>query len=82
MVSVSEQVSQKIHERLKDMGLTALSSEKKASLRNYVLKMSTLSTQIVLQSLGGMEFALMGDQPRASILRLAIQELSLFKLQE
>ena len=48
----------------------------------YVLKMSTLSTQIVLQSLGGMEFALMGDQPRASILRLAIQELSLFKLQE
>lgn len=48
----------------------------------YVLKMATLSTQIVLQSLGGMEFALMGDQPRASILRLAIQELSLFKLQE
>uniref|UniRef100_A0A8C6CIA7 T-complex 11 n=1 Tax=Moschus moschiferus TaxID=68415 RepID=A0A8C6CIA7_MOSMO len=36
MVSVSEQVSQKIHERLKDMGLTALSSEKKASLRGQL----------------------------------------------
>lgn len=30
MVSVSEQMSQKIHEYLKDMGLTALSREKKA----------------------------------------------------
>jgi len=29
MVSVSEQMSQKIHKYLKDMGLTALSSEKK-----------------------------------------------------
>ncbi|KAB0388077.1 hypothetical protein FD755_003033 [Muntiacus reevesi] len=36
MVCVSEQVSQKIHERLKDMGLTALSSEKKASLRGQL----------------------------------------------
>ncbi|ELR62516.1 T-complex protein 11-like protein, partial [Bos mutus] len=36
MVSVSEQVSQKIHERLKDMGLTALSSEKKACLRGQL----------------------------------------------
>lgn len=36
MVNVSEQVSQKIHERLKDMGLTALSSEKKASLRGQL----------------------------------------------
>ena len=35
-MSVSEQVSQKIHERLKDMGLTALSSEKKASLRGQL----------------------------------------------
>lgn len=26
-----------------------------------------------------MEFDLMGDQPRASILRLAVQELGLFK---
>ena len=30
MVSVSEQMSQKIHEYLKDMGLIALSREKKA----------------------------------------------------
>ena len=47
---------------------------------DYALKMAAPSTQRVLQSLGGMEFDLMGDQPRASILRLAIQELGLFKI--
>ena len=36
MVSVSEQMSQKIHKYLKDMGLTALSSEKKACLRGQL----------------------------------------------
>lgn len=46
--------------------------------------MATLLTQTALQNLGGMDLEhhvrLMGDQPRASILWLAIEELGLFKI--
>lgn len=50
MLNVSEQVSQEIYQGLKDMGLTALSNESKASLigqlRNIAKKENCIRTII------------------------------------
>lgn len=51
LVSISKQVSQEIHEGLKDIGLTALSSEKTASLigqlRNIAKKENCVVASLV-----------------------------------